>query len=140
MSGGDLSLDMAMLGRVPADEIASMKNKEQFALRSKKGVGDGAGLLIIYPISRWSPSKPSSKVRRPMAEVLEEIDSGLVREGAPPLFGIGLVTPFDIDDKLRNRGTYVAVRPSHVDDADDDVEGIDVAVTDDERDFAGERR
>lgn len=140
MSGGDLSLDMALLGRVPADEISSMKNKEQFALRSKKGIGDGAGLLVIYPISRWSPSKPSSKVRRPMAEVLEEIDPGLIREGAPPLFGIGLVTPFDVDDKLKGKGTFVAVRPSHVDEVEDVVESIDVVVTDDERDFNGERR
>ena len=81
-------------------------------------------------------------MRRPMEAALREINPALVQDGVPPLFGIGFVTPFDVDDKLRSKGTYVAVRPSHldvtVDDATED-EFVEPPVIDTERDFAGDR-
>ena len=142
MSGGDLSLDLALLGRASAAESATMKNKDQLARRAKPQGAEGKGLLVIYPISRRSAAKEGSRVRRPMEAALREINPALVQDGVPPLFGIGFVTPFDVDDKLRSKGTYVAVRPSHldvtVDDATED-EFVEPPVIDTERDFAGDR-
>lgn len=138
MSGGDLSLDLTLLGSISAAESATMKNKDQLNWRAQKNGAQGAGLLVIYPISRHSKAQEESKVRRSMDSALREINPALLEDGLPPLFGIGFVTPFDVDDKLRSKGNYVAVRPSHVDEADE-TEVVEEVVVDSERDFAGDR-
>ena len=138
MSGGDLSLDLVLSGRASASESATMKNDAQMARRAEPYGAQGKGLLVIYPISRRSVAQDGSRVRRPMESALREINPALVDDGLPPLFGIGFVTPFDVDDKLRAKGTFVAVRPSHVDDSADD-EIVEPPVEDTERDFAGDR-
>ena len=115
-----------------------MKNDAQMARRAEAHGAQGKGLLVIYPISRRSEAQEGSRVRRPMEPALREINPALLEDGLPPLFGIGFVTPFDVDDKLRVKGTFAAVRPSHVDDSAED-EIVEPPIEDTERDFAGDR-
>lgn len=132
MSAGDLVADLAIMDRLSGTDKQQLTNRRQKDLRAEKGIGDGRGLLVLYPISRSSTSK--SDTRRDMADALEAVDSRLVSPGAPPIFGIGLVTPSDVDGVLRNKGSYVAVRPPYTDDPEDvDSE----AIVDDEDDFDG---
>ncbi|WP_198392394.1 Z1 domain-containing protein [Brevibacterium yomogidense] len=132
MSAGDLVSDLSILDRLPDVDRQVLTNEKQKNLRSLKGCGDGVGLLVLYPISRTSRS--TTKTRRHMSEMLESIDSRLVAPGAPPIFGIGLMTPFDVDGVIRNKGSYVAVRPPYTDDVE---EPMTEAIVDDERDFDG---
>ncbi|SMY11415.1 Z1 domain-containing protein [Brevibacterium jeotgali] len=132
MSAGDLVSDLAIMGRLSGSDRHQLTNKRQKALRAQKGVGDGRGLLVLYPISRSSTS--SSRTRQKMADVLGAVDPRLVSPNEPPIFGIGLVTPFDVDGVIRNKGSYVAVRPPYTDDPED---SETETIIDDERDFDG---
>ncbi|GAA4835010.1 Z1 domain-containing protein [Garicola koreensis] len=132
MSAGDLVEDLKLSDRLPAAQSGRLSNKEQLDHRASKHGAAGRGLLVLYPISRTSQTR--STARMPMSDALASVDSALVEPAAPPIFGIGLVAPYDVDNMVPNKGTYVAVRPQHTDEADDDAEEQPV---DDERDYDG---
>ena len=131
MSAGDLVSDIAIEHPDARARISGMTNSDQKDFRKARDGAFGRGLLVIYPISRSSAS--TSESRRSMSEALSEIDRDLVTE--EPLFGIGLVTPSDSQNVVKNKGDFVAVRPEYTDDDDAEVE----APLDNERDFGGDQ-
>ncbi|MCX0278266.1 Z1 domain-containing protein [Nocardia zapadnayensis] len=133
MSAGDLVADLRILDLVRPPESGQVTNRMQMALRSSREGAAGRGLLVLYPISRNSPVA-DSKTRQPMSKVLGDINPELIAPGAPPIFGIALVTPFDVDGVVQNKGEYVAVRPPHSGGDDEFVEETPV---DDELDYSG---
>lgn len=139
MSGGDLSLDLSLSGKITAPGSKPMNNKDQLIRRAHKDGAGGLGLLVIYPISRHSKAQEGSKVRTSMDSALKAINPHLLKDGVPPLFGIGFVTPFDVDNQLEEKGTFVAVTPTHVDEVED-LELHGGPIVDSEQDFDGDRR
>lgn len=134
MSAGDLVADLRVMDRVPEADTSKFTNQKQMDLRASRDGAAGRGLLVLYPISRNSLPTDSGN-RRPMSEALSAVNPDLAADGLPPIFGIGLVTPFDVDGVVRNKGEYVAVRPPQ---AGGDDEFVEEAPVDDERDFTGE--
>lgn len=143
MSGEDIVADVRAEGRLQSirkalgkDDNARLSNKEQFSVRKSKEGADGRGLLILYPVSRYSrPVSTSNDERIPMEDALNKIDPALVREGLPPLIGVAVIAPYDTENDLdpKDKGTLVAVQPIF-----NDIEIFDGDVVEDnERDFDG---
>lgn len=129
---GDVILDLVLSGQISPEEERSLDSGGRIAARKTMSKGGGAGLLVLYPISRFSKAK-SSGSRADMVEVLNAIDPTLTAPDRPPLFGIFMIAPFDSRETIRSRGTYVAVQPS----AYEEPAEYDEVFVDDERDFSG---
>lgn len=130
MSANDVIADLRAQERLPEGlSLKSMNNERQYLWRKDRDGGAGRGLLLIYPISRHSPS--ASSERMPMDEALGLIDHRLVDVSQPPLIGLAMIAPTDIEHRLTSKGTRVAVVPTF-----NDNEELDEQVpVDNERDF-----
>lgn len=140
MSGEDIVSDIRLEGRLKAIKSdrgkGRLSNNDQFDIRREPSGADGRGLLVLYPISRYSkPSPSSSEERVPMDHALGAIDPRLVDEGLPPLMGVAVIAPFDTANEVqyRDKGTFAAVQPIFNDGEDVDEEPIQ----DKEKDFEG---
>ncbi|AZQ77092.1 hypothetical protein EJ997_06875 [Flaviflexus ciconiae] len=133
MSGGDLILDLEILGRAGPKRESPLSNAQQFDLRATTAGGDGYGLLVLYPLSGNSllPDREISLNKK----ILEEHSVSDGRQ-IPQVFGLGLVAPFDVDNVVKNKGVYFAVKPAYVDEVDEEYE-VDIP-NDDERDYEGD--
>ena len=133
MSGKDVILDLRLQNKLPQNAtLAQLNNAAQYNWRKNREGGDGRGLLILYPISRFSAS--TSKDRMPMNSALQAINPSLVEDGLPPVVGMAVVAPFDSRNKLESKGSTIAVRPIF-----DDAEDLDEPLVEDtERDFKGD--
>lgn len=130
MAANDVVADLRAQGRVPSDvPLRTMSNDDQYGWRRNRNGGAGRGLLVIYPISRYS--KSTSNERMPMADALSAVDARLVEAGQPPLIGFAMIAPTDVAHRLTSKGTKIAVVPTYS-DAEDIVEEV---AFDDERDF-----
>lgn len=130
MAAGDIVTDLQAQGKTPgAVALRSMSNDDQYAWRRNRQGGAGCGLLVIYPISRHSQS--TGNERMPMSEALGSIDEHLIEVDQPPLIGLAMIAPSDIEHRLTSKGKKIAVVPAYS-DADDVVEEVGV---DNERDF-----
>lgn len=142
MSGADTIADL----RVSTDSAAGagsdrLSRDDQISLRKRsiaEGGAGGRGLLLIYPISRMSKSTSATRISMDVA--LRKANPEILTEGADPLMGIGLVTPFDINNEIANKGTYLAVRPAfesdheEIDETDHEPDFVDT-----EDDYQGEQ-
>lgn len=140
MSGEDIVSDVRLEGSLRAIKSARgmsrLNNNVQFDIRREPSGADGRGLLVVYPISRYSkPSSSGSEERVPMDDALRAIDPGLLNEGLPPLMGVAVIAPFDTANEVqyRDKGTFVAVQPIFNDSEVVDEEPIQ----DTEKDFEG---
>ncbi|WP_350270227.1 Z1 domain-containing protein [Brevibacterium sp. CBA3109] len=133
MSGKDVILDLRLQNKLPLNKTLSQLNNEaQYNWRKHRDGGNGRGLLILYPISRLSTA--TSEGRMSMDSALRVIHPSLVAPGLPPLIGMAVVAPFDSDNRLKTKGSTIAVRPVF-----DDAEDIDEPLVEDtERDFQGD--
>lgn len=133
MSGKDVILDLRLKNRLPHNRTLSQLNNEaQYNWRKHRDGGNGCGLLILYPISRFSTS--NSVGRMSMDSALKAIHPSLVEPGLPPLIGMAVVAPFDSENRLKTKGSTIAVRPVF-----EDAEDIDEPLVEDtERDFQGD--
>lgn len=133
MSGKDVILDLRLQNKLPRNKtLAQLNNAAQYSWRKDRAGGDGRGLLILYPISRFSASNSVGRIS--MGSALEAIHPTLVEPGLPPIIGMAVVAPFDSRNELETKGSTIAVRPIF-----DDAEDIDEAfVEDTERDFKGD--
>lgn len=133
MSAKDVILDLRLQDKLPPNaSLSQLNNAAQYNWRKDRDGGDGRGLLILYPISRFSAS--TSKDRMPMSSALEAISPALTEDGLPPIVGMAVVAPFDSRNDLDTKGSTIAVRPIF-----DDAEDLDEpTVEDTERDFKGD--
>ncbi|MCX6394845.1 MAG: Z1 domain-containing protein [Solirubrobacterales bacterium] len=78
MSKQDRAVDL----NLPSADVAQMKNSELTQLRNSpahNGKGDGAGLLLLYPISKIStPKERSEAIREPLDAVADVLGVGIV--------------------------------------------------------------
>ncbi|WP_144588420.1 Z1 domain-containing protein [Brevibacterium casei] len=140
MSGEDIVSDIRLEGRLKPlkDERDSrrLSNKAQYELRKASDGAGGRGLLVVYPVSRFSKPDSGSKERMPMDDALRAVDQRLVADDLPPMLGIAVIAPFDTAGKVKDKGTFVAVQPIFNDDEEPEVE-LNV---DGEKDFEGDPR
>ncbi|WP_211978364.1 Z1 domain-containing protein [Brevibacterium sp. W7.2] len=140
MSGEDIVSDIRLDGRLKSlkDERGSsrLSNKAQYDLRKASDGADGRGLLVVYPVSRFSKPDPDSKERMPMDDALRAVDEKLVDDGLPPMLGIAVIAPFDSAGKVKDKGTFIAVQPIFNDHEEPVVE----LTVDAEKDFEGDPR
>ncbi|MGL3148956.1 Z1 domain-containing protein [Microbacterium sp. A82] len=133
MAANDIVADLRAQGKTPHGvSLRAMSNDDQYTWRRARDGGSGRGLLVIYPISRHSQS--TSEERMPMADALSAIDDRLIDAERPPLIGFAMIAPTDIENRLKSKGTKIAVVPTYS-DSDDIAEEV---VSDNERDFQGE--
>ncbi len=141
MSSEDIVLDIkhtdAYRQTKEKSDKSQLTHRDQFLLRRQAEGAQGHGLLVIYPISRFSkPDTKSENLRVPMDQVLSGLDEKHIAPGLPPIIGIAVIAPTDFEQTLKydEKGTYVAVKPRY--------EGVDEYdesdVIDDEADFDGE--
>lgn len=140
MSGEDIVADIRLDGRLKSlkQERGSrrLSNKAQYDLRKASAGADGRGLLVVYPVSRFSKPDPGSKERMPMDDALRAVDEKLVGADLPPMLGLAVIAPFDTAGKVKDKGTFVAVQPIFNDNEDLEVDlNVDA-----EKDFEGDPR
>jgi hypothetical protein len=119
----------------PADAVLDLGSEAMQVVQKREATyrdlrashADGAGLLLIYPISENSePTAASARAqsRRPLASTL-------------PLVGVGVVFPEVLGANATEDASFVAVRPELVRDTIEDLdEDLEISALDTERDAA----
>lgn len=134
MSGDDMVLDLRLLDEqsgASRSNYSGLKREKQIQMRKNPDVGDGKGLLVIYPISRYSePAQLGSRTSMQSALAQVNAETGTDSE---PIIGVALVAPMDSRRELRVKGTYLAVTPHF--ESDDDFD--EIATPDTEKNFNG---
>lgn len=112
MSDGDILRDLkGFTGKEPSVGRGASHAKQLNERQNKDGL-DGRGLLIIYPISRFSKAKESSE-REDMNVALARVAPSLTEKPNAPLLGVAYVAPWDTQHELSDsdRGMKVSVSP-----------------------------
>lgn len=111
MTGSDYLIDLTMQGyKLKSEKQVPIADARE--LRKSSKWTNGQGLLLLYPISRNSVPQGQSGARQPMAEAFKEIGRpGLAMPGdeSKPLMACALILPWDVDHRIKDKGTYVGV-------------------------------
>lgn len=127
--------------RLPEDTLKEAKTVRDFKdLRHNHKLGDGRGLLVLYPISRLSKRAPENEARIDLIDALLRENPGARRlelESEGPILGYSLVTPSDTEGVLseKERGSFSFVVPTFISDEDDLTDIRDEPITDNEGDY-----
>ncbi|WP_083272100.1 Z1 domain-containing protein [Brevibacterium sp. HMSC22B09] len=123
MTGSDYLIDLTMQGYKPESE-KQISIKDARELRKSSKWTNGQGLLLLYPISRNSESSRKSEARQPMAEAFQEIgrpELAMPGDESKPLMACAMILPWDVDHRIKAKGTFVGVpRNSEMFDDQDD--------------------
>lgn len=113
--GNDLVADLSAKGSITNSSATkgsqNLSNGEQVKLRKTPSGVNGAGLLVLYPISSKSKTMRANQTRMNMDDALQHIDPELTTRDPFPIWGISLVAPYDTQREIPSKGTFISVTP-----------------------------